>query len=453
MTRGDSGKGDAVPIKFLPIFLVATLSVMIDEIQMMLHEAIVGNLFDDAAFSAFNLVEPYSLLVSFVAYLICVGGASLIVRAKGAGDQDGARKLYNHSVTCCLVAGLAFFLVYSVFAVPLVRLVAEDSPAYPYALDIFYWLCFFNLLYPLYTFLFTYILYIGRKWVSLLSILLELVLSTVLSLYLGRLMGVGGTSLATAISQLITVLFLCGYIIYTKQGIRYRPYINPAYIKRLCLLGLPESSLMLVVAVMEAGVNALALKRYSIQGVTVVAMVINLFVIVGYVSEGVSEYETVALNWAIGKGDRDQIRYGMRVTFLAGLIEGLAFSLLFLLGAPAFADIFGIDDAGTAKITAVAIRILAIAPIGIIVCRVTAIFHQYTNKVGQAALIFLCAIGLIPLALAAVLSPVSLEALVLGIALGPVVTVGFMWICPLSWNRNKPIDLRRTTVVFREERL
>ena len=109
---------------------------------------------------------------------------------------------------------------------------------------------------------------------------------------------------------------------------------------------------------------------------------------------------------------------------------------------------------GAILLFAVAIYVsgILIIPIGIIVCRVTAIFHQYTNKVGQAVLIFLCAIGLIPLALAAVLSPVSLEALVLGIALGPVVTVGFMWICPFSWNRNKPIDLRRTTVVFREER-
>lgn len=51
-------KDTVSPIRFLPIFLVATLSVLIDEIQMVLHEAIVGNLFDDAAFSAMNLVEP-----------------------------------------------------------------------------------------------------------------------------------------------------------------------------------------------------------------------------------------------------------------------------------------------------------------------------------------------------------------------------------------------------------
>ncbi|MBQ8095359.1 MAG: hypothetical protein IJ242_17535 [Clostridia bacterium] len=91
-------------IRFAPIFTIATLSIVIDEAQHMLQEAIVGNLFNDTAFSALNLTEPYNLFIHFISYLICVGGAALIVRAQGAGNKEEEQKLYNHCITACILA-------------------------------------------------------------------------------------------------------------------------------------------------------------------------------------------------------------------------------------------------------------------------------------------------------------------------------------------------------------
>ena len=47
---------------------------------------------------------------------------------------------------------------------------------------------------------------------------------------------------------------------------------------------------------MDAVVNAVALKNYDIQGLVVMSVLINAFESVAYVSEGISEYETVANN-------------------------------------------------------------------------------------------------------------------------------------------------------------
>ena len=74
-------------IRFFPIFLGASLAVIIDSIQLLLDETVVGNLFDDVAFGAINLLEPYLLLEEFFTYLICVGGTALIVRALGANNN------------------------------------------------------------------------------------------------------------------------------------------------------------------------------------------------------------------------------------------------------------------------------------------------------------------------------------------------------------------------------
>ena len=343
--------------------------------------------------------------------------------------------------------GQFFFLIYTVLAEQLVALVAGNSEAYPYALEIFYWDRFYECLNPLYVFMFTYVLYTSRKLISFLGMLLQFVFNTALALVLGRSLGIGGVTIATAISQLITTLFYCIYVFLSNHGFHYRPYFSPEYLKTNCLLALPESSVILAIAVLQAGANALALNLYSIRGVTVVSLVINLYEIVVYMSEGISEYETVSINWAIGESSNEEIRYSMRITFRAVLVEGL----LFLLGSPMIVDTFGIDDPAAAVTAVTAIRILALAPLALLVIRITAIFHQYTEKVGLAILLFLFGVGLIPLGFTACLSPFGIESLVLGITLGLVVTIACLWLFPGRLGKEKAINLRRTTVVFSDK--
>jgi Na+-driven multidrug efflux pump len=431
--------------------MAATLSVLIDSIRLLVNETVVGNLFDDVAFGAINLVEPYMILVEFFSYLICVGGTAMLVRARGAKKPEEMQRLFNHCVTCCLILGLFFFAVFSLFNEWFVSLVTQNSAAHPYTLEAFFWERFYLLLLPLYVFMFTYVLYFDGALVNSVTMVLMTIVDTGLSVYLGRKMGIGGVTCATFIAHCLSVVILSSFVIAKHKGFPYRPYVNPDYIKELTPLGLPESCFLLALVILEAGINALALKRYSIQGVAVAAVVINLYEIVAYVSEGISEYETLAVNWALGDRNREEVRYGMRVTLRAVLIESLVFSLLFLFAAPLIVEAFDIDSAETAKTAVLAIRILALSPLAIITARVTAIFHQYTEKLRQAALIWICCIGLIPLLLAAVLGSVSLEGLIWGIALGPVIPTALMWIFPLKRKKAAAIDLVRTTVIFSDE--
>ena len=438
-------------VMFFPIFLAATLAVMIDSVQLLIDETVVGNLFDDVAFGAINLLEPYLLLEEFFSYLICVGGTALIVRARGANKPEEMQKLFNHCVTCCLLLGLVFCIVCSIFDESLVTLVAQDSPAYPFALQAFYWDRFYFLICPLYVFLFTYVLYFDGALVDTISMLVMVLVNTGLSVFLGRRIGIAGVTCATFLANCVGILILGIYIMRKNHGFHYRPCVNPGYFKTLTLLGLPESSFFLAIVIMEVGVNALALKHYSIRGVAAVAVLINLYEIVAYMSEGISEYETVAVNDVLGRRDREALEYGMKVTFRAVLIESVVFSLLFLIAAPLIVGTFDIDDAETAATAILAVRILAVSPIALTTARITAIFHQYTKKIRRAILIWISALGLVPLLLAVLLSGISLEAMIWGVALGPLIPIALLWLFPFRRKKNAPIDLRRTTVVFGEE--
>ena len=437
-------------VRFLPIFLAASLSAVIDSTQVFIDEAVVGNLFDDVAFGSINLLEPYLLLETIFSYLVCVGGPAMIIRARGAKKPEEMRRIFNHCITCDLIIGLAFSMVLSLFQEPLVRLVAQDSAAYPYALELIYWDRYSFLVIALYDFLFTYSVYLGGALIGSVSMLTKMGVNTVLSVVLGKSLGLAGVTCATFIANSVGLIILLAFVIYRHKGISYRPYLDITYLKTLTLLSLPEASLFIAVFILESGANALALRAYSVQGVAVIAIIINLFEFAIYVSEGISEYETVALNQALGEGCRDNIISGMKVSFRAAFVEGLVFSMLYLFVAPLLVELFDIDDPETAQNAVTAIRIFAIAPVPLIIIRITAIFNQYTKRIGKAILIWICCVGLLPLVFVFLLSHISVVTMSAGFVIGPVAAVILLWFIP-GRKKAGSVRLRRMTVIFDDE--
>ena len=52
---------DQRDIRFFPVFLGATLGVLLEIIATLIDEIITGNLFTDAVFASVNLITPYTL--------------------------------------------------------------------------------------------------------------------------------------------------------------------------------------------------------------------------------------------------------------------------------------------------------------------------------------------------------------------------------------------------------
>ena len=67
-------------IRFFPIFIGAVMGVLLEIIATLIDEIIVGNMFTDEVFASVNLIEPYTFIEIFLAYLVTVAAAALIVR-------------------------------------------------------------------------------------------------------------------------------------------------------------------------------------------------------------------------------------------------------------------------------------------------------------------------------------------------------------------------------------
>ena len=101
------------------------------------------------------------------------------------------------------------------------------------------------------------------------------------------------------------------------HALRFFRYFDLREAFEIAKLGFPESSLAMFIFLMELAINTFTLNTYAVAGVASVAVVVNVFEFILYLSEGISEYEIVAVNDSIGEAfdaDNDFIstREGLR---------------------------------------------------------------------------------------------------------------------------------------------
>lgn len=182
-------------IRFFPVFMGATMGVLLEVIATLVDEIVVGNLFSDEIFASVNLVEPYTYFEVFIAYLVSVGGAALIVRARGAGDEKKMSELFSQTIIVCGLCGIALTSIYVLFTPQLIRFVADDPAVYKHALEYFEVMRFYPLVDMFDTFMFTYVLYRNGFAHFYIAITSRIGVNTLLSLYLGSRMGLRGIGL------------------------------------------------------------------------------------------------------------------------------------------------------------------------------------------------------------------------------------------------------------------
>ncbi|MBR6329570.1 MAG: hypothetical protein IKR68_07965 [Lachnospiraceae bacterium] len=427
-------------IRFWPVFIGATTGVVLEVVATLVDEIIVGNLFTDAAFAAVNLIEPYTVFEVFIAYLVTVAGAALIVRAHGAGDHEKMSELFSQTMIVCGACGMALTLIYVLFTPQLVRFVADNPAVYNDAYDYFKVMRFYPLIDVFDTFMFAYVLYRNGFIHFYTAIISRISVNALLSWYLGSRMGLMGIGLASILSLVVALTIKLTFLFSSKHSLRFRWYFNPREVLEVIVLGFPESSISAFFVIMEMAINGFTLKRYGVDGVAAVAVVINIFEFMIYISEGISEYEIVAVNDSIGKESSSSMDRAVKTTKKAVFIEGAVFLCLVFFMASAIPEAFDVDSEETARLAAVMLRILAPTAVFVCLSRATAMFYLYTGRVSRTIIIFCMAIAVMPVLFGVVFGQIAVEGVAAGLAFGPAMTVGLMCVFVRFVKKEKLFD-------------
>ncbi len=334
----------------------------------------VGLLNDPQQTAAVSVAYTITVLMTAIANLFAVGGASCMARAMGRHDGDGARHIASISFWWCLLAAVLFSGVFALLASPLLHLCGATAETYAAAFQYARWVVIWGGPCAIVNILLANLLRAeGSAGLASAGVSLGGIINIALDplFVLPQFMGLGaqGAGLATAISNGIGTLFLLACIWRRSTVVSLRPgslRYTARHMGGILKIGFPSCAQYLL-TVVAIGALMKFMSAYDTDAVAALGIVKKLDMLPLYFSIGVSGglLPLLAYNYAAGNQERRhrmfQLGCGVSVAF--SLVCVLAYELL----APVLVGLF-IDVPATVAYGAAFLRIMVLAMPMMAVC-------------------------------------------------------------------------------------
>lgn len=314
----------------------ATLALLAKAVYNIVDTAYIGLLNSEIALAAVGVTLPLLLIFVSIENIFAAGAAVLAGRQLGAGDKNGANVTISTIVVVSAVVGLVLCMGGLLFMKPLLSAFGASQAVLPQAKDYAFWMfiaALFNL--P------AQCLNCSARAESSVKITtiavvtgaaLNIILDPIFMFEWGLNMGVGGASLATTLSQFVTLAILVWFYWSGRSIIKVSfKYVKPAakLLKEVILIGVPTAVIQICLAVATSLTNVAAAALpdsdliIAAYGVVQRLILIGCYIIMGFMQG----YQPVA-SYAFGAKNearfQDSARFSIKATLLLTvLVEGL----------------------------------------------------------------------------------------------------------------------------------
>ena len=361
---------EKMPVKRAVIkqIMPAVASQMVAVIYSLADTYFVGMLNSPAQTAAVTVVAPCFIMLTAVANLFGVGGSSLIARKLGQRRESEAREVSSVAFWWGLISAAAFCILFAALERPILFLCGADDLSLGYAIRYAGWAVMLSGTFTVSAAVSANILRAegsagtasrGLALGGIMNIILDPLF--ILPEFLG--MGAEGAGLATALSNIISALFLLVCLLRKKQSVicidprlvnKTREHIRP-----ILSIGF-ASAIQLMLTMVGVAAQAKFVSAYTTEAVAALGIVKKLDQLPLYFTIGVSIglLPLLAYNHAAGNEQRrsDAFRFGCTLA----LIVASACVVVYELFAPQLAALF-IDDALTVDYAAGFLRRMVLA--------------------------------------------------------------------------------------------
>ena len=361
---------EKMPVKRAVIkqIMPAVAAQMVAVVYSLADTYFVGMLNSPAQTAAVTVVAPCFIMLTAVANLFGVGGSSLIARKLGRRREDEAREVSSVTFWWGLISAAVFCLLFAAMERPVLILCGADSQSFAYALSYARWAVVLGGLFTVSASVSANIIRAegsagtasrGLALGGIMNILLDPLF--ILPEFLG--MGAEGAGLATALSNVISALFLLVCLLRKRQSVIC---IDPRlmrstrnHIRPILSIGF-ASAIQLMLTMVGVAAQAKFVSAYTTEAVAALGIVKKLDQLPLYFTIGVSVglLPLLAYNHAAGNEQRrsDAFRFGciLSVSVAVGCV------IVYEILAPQLAALF-IGDALTVDYAAGFLRRMVLA--------------------------------------------------------------------------------------------
>lgn len=318
----------------------ATIALLAKAVYNIVDTAYIGLLDSEIALAAVGVTLPLLLIFVSIENIFAAGAAVLAGRQLGANDKDGANTTISTIVSASAVIGGLLCIGGIIFMEPLLRAFGASEAVMPLAKDYAFWMfiaAIFNL--PAQSMNCAARAESSVKISSVAVITgaaLNVILDPIFMFDWGFNMGVGGASLATTVSQIVTFSILAVFYLSGKSIIKVSlKYIKPTIklFKEVILIGIPTAVIQICLAVATSLTNIAAAALPDSDLIIAAYGVVQRLILVGcYIVMGFMQgYQPVA-SYAFGAKNEDRFhdsaRFSLKATLLLSVIVAGVYILL-----------------------------------------------------------------------------------------------------------------------------
>lgn len=317
----------------------ATIALLAKAVYNIVDTAYIGLLDSETALAAVGVTLPLLLIFVSIENIFAAGAAVLAGRQLGAGDKGGANVTISTIVAASGVIGAFLCAGGIVFMEPLLRAFGASDAVLPLAKDYAFWMfvaAIFNL--PAQSMNCAARAESSVKISSVAVITgaaLNVILDPIFMFDWGFNMGVGGASLATTVSQMVTFAILVCFYWSGKSIIKISvKYLKPTLqlFKEVIFIGIPSAVIQICLAVATSLTNVAAATLPDSDLIIAAYGVVQRLILVGcYVIMGFMQgYQPVA-SYAFGAKNEKRFHDSARFSLKATLMLSVGVAALYIL--------------------------------------------------------------------------------------------------------------------------
>ncbi len=327
-----------------------TIAQLVQLLYNIVDRVYIGHLPDVGALAltGIGLTFPFVSLILAFSYLCGTGGAPLFSIARGAGENEKARRILGNSFTLILILGVIVMVVFYLFRVPILYLFGASDSTIIYAesyLSIYLIGVLFSMIA---TGMNGFISALGfprtAMWTTVIGAVLNLILDPIF--IFGFSLGVRGAATATVISQCVSAIWVIHFLLANKTEFTLKlsdMRLQRQTVRNILGLGVTGFVQQATNSLVQIVCNA-TLQVYGGD------LYIGIMTIINSVREiaqlpvmGLSNGAQPVLGFNYGADQPERVKEGIRFMTIVGIIYTAAMWLVIVLFPSAFIHIFSSD--------------------------------------------------------------------------------------------------------------
>ncbi len=316
----------------------AVIGMLLQSIYMMIDGIFVGQGVGPEGLAAVNLAMPYLQIGSAVAFMIGVGGSTYTSIARGAGDDQRARRIYSMAGKVLVLSSVVLSATGMLFSKQIASILGASPNIEAMVAQYVFWLSAFMVFFMASMYFDSGMRILGRPmkamyalgFVAIANIALDYLLIMVLD------MGVQGAAIATGIAQMGGFLFLVGNFTEKDSVLKLQnTKIVWRDLKPIIYNGSSEFATGIALGISTFLFNWILMAQGGALAVSAYSIVMYIAQIVSMIYFGVATGMQPIISYNHGAGDQKRVgltlKYAMGTVLLTGLVAGV---ILFFNNGP-----------------------------------------------------------------------------------------------------------------------